>query len=102
MARCTLVHIACMLYHENFVLEKITYIQTTTKVGVYRYHSPFNRDHFPRTNDSLPRYPIPLRHPRPLNRMHGKGCYTDSEKSRWEGEFFNGMYDNGRAKVALR
>lgn len=34
--------------------------------------------------------------------MHGKGCYTDSEKSRWEGEFFNGMYDNGRAKVALR
>lgn len=36
------------------------------------------------------------------NRMHGRGCYMDREKSRWDGDFFNGLYDNGRARVALR
>ncbi|CAM9731936.1 unnamed protein product, partial [Laminaria digitata] len=36
------------------------------------------------------------------NKMHGRGCYMDREKSRWDGDFFNGLYDNGRARVALR
>ena len=35
-------------------------------------------------------------------RMHGAGCYTDAEGVAWEGQFFNGKYDNGRAFVCLR
>ena len=34
--------------------------------------------------------------------MHGKGVYIDPESVKWDGDFFNGKFYNGRAYVSLR
>jgi hypothetical protein len=37
-----------------------------------------------------------------LHRMHGKGCYTDQDEVKWEGQFYNGKFNNGKSFVSLR
>ena len=34
--------------------------------------------------------------------MHGDGCYTDTDKVNWQGQFHNGKYFNGKAYATLR
>ena len=36
------------------------------------------------------------------NKMHGDGCYTDTDKVNWQGQFHNGKYFNGKAYATLR
>ena len=36
------------------------------------------------------------------NSMHGMGEYTDTNQTKWAGEFFNGMFDTGKSYIALR
>ena len=35
-------------------------------------------------------------------RMHGEGCYTDTDKVEWKGAFHNGSFFNGKAYATLR
>jgi hypothetical protein len=37
-----------------------------------------------------------------MNKMHGKGLYVDAASVRWEGTFFNGMFDSGKSYVSVR
>jgi hypothetical protein len=32
----------------------------------------------------------------------GKGEYVDSFKVKWDGDFFNGLFDSGRSYITLR
>jgi hypothetical protein len=34
--------------------------------------------------------------------MHGQGVFTDADKVRWSGDFFNGSFDSGRTYTTLR
>ena len=36
------------------------------------------------------------------NKMHGMGCYTDTDKVNWKGQFHNGKFYNGKAYATLR
>lgn len=36
------------------------------------------------------------------NKMHGEGCYTDTDKVNWKGPFHNGKFYNGKAYATLR
>ena len=36
------------------------------------------------------------------NNMHGNGEYTDTNNVKWNGTFFNGMYDTGKSYISLR
>ena len=35
-------------------------------------------------------------------RMHGEGCYTDTDKVEWKGAFHNGSFFNGTRRATLR
>lgn len=36
-----------------------------------------------------------------IYRMHGKGCFTDYEGIKWEGEFYNGKYKSNLKYITL-
>ena len=37
-----------------------------------------------------------------MSKMHGKGSFTDAKQVTYSGDFYNGLYDNGKSFVSMR